>query len=284
MTNRRENRRPRTSPARRKQQGAARPEVDAVAFALTAQIMVCLLIVLVALGARQLSEERFAYIKSEYTALVSGEQGTSLADYFAELAGVAGGFFEMVENIVSGLFGEQPAPQPEFGGPVEAGGMLTPLRFSTRHSRMLPAPQGSTLAPFFLSAQLARPVEGAVTSPFAFRIHPLSGNLNFHNGIDLAAPYGEEVLAALPGVVERVGEDAVYGNYVLLRHAHNLQTFYAHCELILVEEGERVAQGQPVATVGSTGLTTGAHLHFAVIVEGLYADPLFGLAADNPEE
>ena len=284
MTNRRENRRPRTPLSKRRQQDSRAPEVDAVAFALTAQIIVCLLIVAVAWGARQLSEDNFAYIKSEYTGLVSGEQGTGLADYFAELAQITGGFFEVVENIISGLLGEQPVPQPETEHPAQGGGIFTPIRFSPGQSRMLPAPQGSTLAPFFLSASLARPVEGVITSPFAFRIHPLSGNLNFHNGIDIAAPYGEEVLAALPGVVEKVGEDAVYGNYILLRHAHNLQTFYAHCESILVEEGERVSQGQPVATVGSTGLTTGAHLHFAVIVEGLYADPLFGLAADDPEE
>jgi len=281
MTTRRENRRPRAPLAKRKQQGSGAPEADAVAFALTAQIIVCLFILAVAWGARQLNEENFAYIKSEYTGLVSGEQYTGLTDYFAELAGITSGFFEAVENIISSLFSERPQLQPENRNPVEGGGILAPLRLSQGQNRMLPPPQGSTLAPFFLSASLAAPVEGAITSPFAFRVHPLSGRLNFHNGIDIAAPYGEEILAALPGTVERVGEDAVYGNYVILRHAHNLQTFYAHCALILVEEGEQVAQGQTLATVGSTGMSTGAHLHFAVIVEGLYADPLFGLSAGD---
>jgi len=282
MTTRRENRRRGGVAARASQRGTAKPEVDAIAFALTAQIIVCIIIVAVAWGARQWSEDSFAQLKSEYSGLVSGENGNGLADYFAELRGVAGGFFETVESIIGGLTGGQPPPQPGGESPAEDGA-LTSLRFLPAQGRMLPPPQGSTLAPFFLNTTLAVPVAGVVTSPFAFRVHPISGNLNFHNGIDIAAPYGQEILAALPGTVERVGEDAIYGNYLILRHAHNLKTFYAHCYQILVEEGERVAQGQQLAEVGSTGLATGPHLHFAVIVEGLYADPLHGLAAQTLE-
>jgi len=280
MTTRRENRRPRGAANHR---GAAKPEVDAIAFALTAQIIVCIIIVAAAWGARTWNEDGFAYIKSEYSGLVSGENGSGLADYFAELRGMTNGFFEAVESIIGGLTGGQPQPQPESAAPGDGGGSLTFLRFSPGQSRMLPPPQGSTLAPFFLNTTLSLPVAGVVTSPFAFRVHPLSGNLDFHNGIDIAAPYGQEILAALPGTVERIGEDAIYGNYLVLRHAHNLKTFYAHCYQILVEEGAHVAQGQPLAKVGSTGLATGPHLHFAVIVEGLYADPLHGLVRQFAE-
>ena len=279
MTTRRENRRPRGSAARANQRGGKAPEVDVIAFALTAQIIVCALIVLVALAARQWNEDGFARLKSEYSALVGGENGSGLPDYFAELRGVTGGFFEAVESIVGGLMGRPPGPQAEGESPAAGAGELTALGLRPGQDQMLPPPQGSTLAPFFLNTTLGAPVAGAITSPFAFRVHPLSGNLDFHNGIDIAAPYGQEILAALPGVVERVGEDATYGNYIILRHAHNLKTFYAHCSQVLVEEGDRVAQGQPLALVGSTGLATGPHLHFAVIVEGLFADPLHGLAA-----
>ena len=269
MAARRENRRARGS-GRASQRGETKPEVDAVAFALTVQIIVCVLIVLLTLAIRQWNEDGFARLKSEYLGLVSGENGSGLADYFAELRGMAGGFFEAVEGIIGG----QPRPQPETEIPPVGAGELTSLRVRPAQSGMLTPPEGSTLAPFFLSAALSPPLTGAVTSPFAFRVHPISGNLDFHNGIDIAAPYGQEILAALPGTVERTGEDVIYGNYIILRHACNLKTFYAHCSQILVVEGERVSQSQPIATVGNSGMTTGPHLHFAVIVEGLYADPM----------
>ncbi|MCL2857126.1 MAG: M23 family metallopeptidase [Oscillospiraceae bacterium] len=281
MTTRRESRRPRTGSARVNQRGGARPEVDAVAFALTVQIIVCTLIVLTALATRQLSQDSFARLKNEYSGLVSGENGSGLADYFAELRGMTSGFFEAVESIIGGQ--AQVQPQPESEAPVTGISEPTLLRLHPGQSGMLPPPEGSTLAPFFLNTALNPPVVGVVTSPFAFRVHPLSGNVDFHNGIDIAAPYGREILSALPGTVERVGEDRVYGNYIVLRHAHNLKTFYAHCSQILVVEGESVSQGQQLATVGSTGMTTGPHLHFAVIVEGLYADPMHGLSGQISE-
>ena len=263
----------------------ARPqEVDAIAVALTAQIIICILILLGAGITKMADEERFAQIKQEYASLVGSGGSAGLSDYFAALAGLAGGFFGAVEEMISGLLdadSRTPA-QPGSGGLflqrlAMMGGAPASLALSSRESGMRPAPEGSTLAPFVLSRSLLPPVTGVITSPFAYRIHPISGELNFHNGIDIAAGYGQEILAALPGQVERVGEDEIYGKYVLLRHAHNLKTFYAHCSEILVVEGMRVRQGEALARVGDTGMTTGAHLHFAVIVEGLYADPLHGL-------
>ena len=287
MATRREIRRPRggglaRAVPRTNKRGSRAPEVDAVAYALTVQIIVCVLVVLAALAIRQWNEDSFARLKVEYSGLVGGQNGSGLADYFAELRGTTNGFFEAVEGIVGGLLGGQAQPPPEIE-PSVANSQLTPLRLRPGQSAMLPPPPGSTLAPFFLNASMIPPVAGAITSPFAFRVHPLSGNLDFHNGIDIAAPYGQEILAVLPGVVKKVGENSIYGNYLVLRHAHNLKTLYAHCSQILVKEGEKVSQGQPLAEVGRSGMATGPHLHFAVLVEGLYVDPMHVLSAHTPE-
>ena len=95
--------------------------------------------------------------------------------------------------------------------------------------------------------------------------------------MDIAAAMGTPVLAALPGVVEQTGFSESYGNFVVMRHSERLRTTYNHCSKILAQEGERLAQGDRIALVGSTGISTGPHLHFEVEVEGLKADPLQSL-------
>ena len=279
--------RARAGASRARERAKARPEVDAVAVALTAQIILCILILLGAQMAKMSDQAAFARIKDGYAGLVGGGEGMSLSDYFAELTGMSGGFFTSVERWVQGLLGNREIP-PQPGRPEEGesapeetgagGGGGPPLAFSGGLADMLPAPPGNTLAPYFLSSRLALPVEGTVTSPFAFRVHPVRGGIDFHNGVDIAAPAGRRILAALPGLVEEVGEDDIYGKYIRLRHAHNLQTFYAHASEVFVREGMSVNQGERIARVGETGLATGPHLHFAVIVEDLYADPLHALA------
>ena len=85
-------------------------------------------------------------------------------------------------------------------------------------------------------------------------------------------------MAALPGEVVEVGYSSVYGNYIVLQHATNLKTFYAHCSQIIAKEGMAVRQGERIALVGKTGLATGPHLHFSVIVEEQFADPYWILS------
>ena len=80
-------------------------------------------------------------------------------------------------------------------------------------------------------------------------------------------------MAALPGTVTEVGYDGIYGNYVRMSHGTNIETWYCHCSEILVEEGSQLREGERIALSGSTGMTTGAHLHFEVLADGLLADP-----------
>ena len=93
--------------------------------------------------------------------------------------------------------------------------------------------------------------------------------------MDIAATAGTDIGAALPGTVVEVGSDPVYGNYVRMRHGLNIETRYCHCESVLVQPGDDLREGEPIARVGSTGMATGPHLHFEVYVDGLLADPAY---------
>lgn len=151
-------------------------------------------------------------------------------------------------------------------------------------SKGMAAAKGTTLAPYLLSAQLCTPVAGRVTSCFGWREHPISRQADFHKGVDIAAAHGTPVRAALPGVVESVGYNDSYGNYLVIRHSGRLRTTYNHCSEILAEEGEQLSRGDRVALVGSTGISTGPHLHFEIEVEGKKADPLLSLEVRVHEE
>lgn len=119
-----------------------------------------------------------------------------------------------------------------------------------------------------------------VTSPFGWRIHPISGDWKFHAGVDLGYEYGAYIAALFDGVVVSAGDFGDgYGNQVLLYHAAiDAYTRYAHCSAIHVTAGQNVARGQVIAQVGSTGYSTGPHLHLEYIIRNganyQYADPL----------
>lgn len=124
-----------------------------------------------------------------------------------------------------------------------------------------------------VSAKLAIPVSGTVTSLFGYRLHPLTDNLDFHTGMDIAAPTGTPIKAVLPGRVVETGESAILGNYLVIDHGGGLKTTYGHCSALIAQEGMNLRQGERVALVGSTGISTGPHLHFEVEAGGLTADP-----------
>jgi len=120
---------------------------------------------------------------------------------------------------------------------------------------------------------LHRPVPGAVGSPFGPRLHPILGVVRPHRGVDLAAPAGTPVLAAGPGRVLRAGPAGDYGILVAVAHDDSTETRYAHLSRTLVHAGDHVLRGQAIGEVGSTGLSTGPHLHFELRVENTPVDP-----------
>lgn len=111
------------------------------------------------------------------------------------------------------------------------------------------------------------------TSGYGWRIHPITGQRRFHAGLDFGAAYGQSIYAAAGGVVTFAGNKGGYGNTVEVKHNQRESTLYGHASRILVSVGQRVTQGQVIAEVGSTGMSTGPHLHFEVHVGGQHTDP-----------
>lgn len=127
---------------------------------------------------------------------------------------------------------------------------------------------------FFLDAKLRLPLEDSIlTSSFGMRESPITGDMSFHKGIDLAAPEGTNVFACKSGVVANASKDRIYGNFVILDHDSNTQSVYAHLSEILVATGQIVNSGTIIGKVGTTGASTGPHLHFEIRVNGAAQDP-----------
>lgn len=113
-----------------------------------------------------------------------------------------------------------------------------------------------------------------LSSPFGHRNDPFTGKAGNHAGLDIAAPMGTKIASLLPGVVTFSGWKGGYGNMVIVDHGNGLESRYGHATKTMVREGDRVGAGQSIATVGSTGRSTGPHLHFEVRREGRPIDPM----------
>jgi murein DD-endopeptidase MepM/ murein hydrolase activator NlpD len=124
------------------------------------------------------------------------------------------------------------------------------------------------------SGQVSFPVQAEITSEFGSRMHPILGYEKFHSGLDFGADYGEVIRAAAPGYVIFAGWYGGYGNTVIIDHGNDVTTLYGHSDGLYVEEGQQVQRGEPIALVGSTGLSTGPHLHFELRSNGEPVDPL----------
>jgi murein DD-endopeptidase MepM/ murein hydrolase activator NlpD len=117
------------------------------------------------------------------------------------------------------------------------------------------------------------PVPGYITSPYGFRASPFTGVRQFHSGLDIGSRMGTPIRAAMAGRVSLVGWDDSFGNYVVLSHHSGYRTLYAHMSVIRVKSGAYVGTGERIGDVGSTGLSTGPHLHFTVYKNGVTVNP-----------
>jgi murein DD-endopeptidase MepM/ murein hydrolase activator NlpD len=118
------------------------------------------------------------------------------------------------------------------------------------------------------------PLRGRLTSPFGWRNDPISGERRYHAAMDLAAPSGTPIKAALDGRINSVGFNSVYGKYIIISHSGGYQTMYAHLSVVSVREGAYAYQNTKIGEVGSTGYSTGPHLHFAIYKNGRAVNPL----------
>lgn len=150
------------------------------------------------------------------------------------------------------------------------------VKNGTREFYFLPQKKFSmSLRAYFLNPGMSMPLEKSVlTSAFGMRISPISGKWKMHKGIDLAAARGSRILACREGLVKLAAKgNPVYGNYVVLKHPNGMESLYAHMDLISVEKNQKVTTGQTLGTVGTTGLSTGPHLHFEISQNGSPLNP-----------
>jgi murein DD-endopeptidase MepM/ murein hydrolase activator NlpD len=118
------------------------------------------------------------------------------------------------------------------------------------------------------------PASGRISSPYGYRLAPFARVRAFHSGVDIAAPMGSSIKAAMAGRVTQVGNDESWGNFVVVSHHSGYRTFYAHMSAVRTKVGAYVETGERIGDVGSTGLSTGPHVHFTVYKNGVTVNPL----------
>jgi murein DD-endopeptidase MepM/ murein hydrolase activator NlpD len=119
------------------------------------------------------------------------------------------------------------------------------------------------------------PVSGRISSGFGYRSAPTAGASTYHKGVDIAVDSGTKVLATKEGKVVTATYSSSAGNYIAIYHGDGLYSYYMHCSQLNVSVGDKVEQGQVIARSGSTGISTGPHLHFAVFKNGNYVNPMY---------
>ncbi len=225
---------------------------DPIVSFVFAQTLICLVAFVVACGLRLLGGDVYTQVRNGYQAR------------FCDTTSVG----EVVD-----VFGHKTssATQPlDTDSSVTSNQTQTEIDFTAQ--TISPSPQSvlGSQSPVLMNTTVSLqnrmivPLQGEITSPFGYRIHPIYQTRSFHNGVDIGADTGTDIAAAMAGEVEIAVYDDSYGNYVVLHHGNEIRTVYAHCCRLTVEKGEWVDQGQTVGLVGSTGVSTGPHLHFEV--------------------
>ena len=144
-------------------------------------------------------------------------------------------------------------------------------------------PDGHTLDHLSLGGlEVCTPVMGPLWSEYGYRDHPMDGEHKFHSGVDIGADTGTSIGAFAAGTVEYIGESDAYGNYLQIDHGQGIKSFYAHCDSLLVQQGQQVTLGETVARVGATGSATGPHLHLELKCGGVRIDPAYYIQYREP--
>lgn len=119
------------------------------------------------------------------------------------------------------------------------------------------------------------PVKGYLNSPYGYRDHPIDGEYHFHTGVDISGHMGDPIAAFADGKVEYTGKDDSYGLYFQIDHGNGVKSFYAHCSKVEVVKGQTVSMGDTVARIGSTGTSTGPHLHLELKFNKIHLNPAY---------
>lgn len=237
------------------------------------QCVLCVLIVTGIFLVSKISPSAFEKMRSDYAGIM--QKDMSAGELAEQLKDAAEFVFKPVETTVSEetVLDTYEVISDETGETV-AVGELTENGSGGGDIEYKEAANGTSFAPYYVSVDPVLPVENArITSRFGYRTNPVSGNYGFHTGLDLAADEGTPVAASFYGRIIETGSSDVWGNYVLMEHSEKLQTYYCHLSEIYVEENAVIRQGETVGLVGSTGWSTGPHLHFEVRINGIRVNP-----------
>lgn len=201
---------------------------------------------------------------------------------FADGQGSAAGWIPAVEETgASGAVQDDlpPASEEVTGEETESGSEQQEQAESMELSYILYSgenlPDNVSMEQVVLGFDYCTPVSGSLSSGFGYRDHPIEGEEKFHYGLDIAADTGTEISCFADGVVTAVGESTSYGKYCIVSHEGGYSTLYAHCSRITTTSGAAVREGQKIAEVGETGMATGPHLHFELLEEDTYLNPIY---------
>lgn len=230
------------------------------------QFVIFILLVSAILICGHFKPERFANLKELYNSLMQKDMSAS------EVLGEVKSAF--------GFLGNSPLQNENADEPTiaEAATEIEENLDGAGGEDLIYPKENASFSPFYLSMPIVKPVaSNRITSPFGYRINPVTNEYGFHSGLDLAAPEGTPIKAAFDGTVEKADCSKGRGNYIFLNSAGGIKTVYCHCSELLVSEGQVVTAGEIIAKVGSTGQATGPHLHFEIRINGVYYNPVWAL-------
>lgn len=225
------------------------------------QLVVCIFAVVSVFLIGRLSPQTFEFIRDEYNRIMSVDMDAK------EIASSAKKVIERAEATDEGQTAEKSTERKSV-------------------NTVKSAADGEVMAVMSLfksDEEITVPVHGEITSEYGNRTNPVSGEYLMHSGVDIAASQGTEIRAAYSGIVSEVGSNSVGGNYISLVHKDGSETLYCHCSKIIAEKGDVIRAGETIALVGSTGRSTGPHLHFEITVDGKTENPLLYLPNKNGE-
>lgn len=225
------------------------------------QLVVCIFAVVSVFLIGRLSPQTFEFIRDEYNRIMSVDMDAK------EIASSAKKVIERAEATDEGQTAEKSTEKKNV-------------------NTVKSAADGEVMAVMSLfksDEEITVPVHGEITSEYGNRTNPVSGEYLMHSGVDIAASQGTEIRAAYSGIVSEVGSNSVGGNYISLVHKDGSETLYCHCSKIIAEKGDVIRAGETIALVGSTGRSTGPHLHFEITVDGKTENPLLYLPNENGE-
>lgn len=225
------------------------------------QLVVCIFAVVSVFLIGRLSPQTFEFIRDEYNRIMSVDMDAK------EIASSAKKVIERAEATDEGQTAEKSTERKNVNTVKSAadGEVMEVMSF------------------FKSDEEITVPVHGEITSEYGNRTNPVSGEYLMHSGVDIAASQGTEIRAAYSGIVSEVGSNSVGGNYISLVHKDGSETLYCHCSKIIAEKGDVIRAGETIALVGSTGRSTGPHLHFEITVDGKTENPLLYLPNENGE-